>query len=121
MTIVPNEQASSAKTGMPPYPGERITTNGNQLVAYYTEARITEGGIFYPITPSTEMGEMYQQSYAEGQLSVFGEPKIAIECEGEHAAQGGAIAYSVTGRRTVTFLPGASLREASTSPSGGAR
>lgn len=106
MTIVPNEQASSAKTGMPPYPGERITTNGNQLVAYYTEARITDGGIFYPITPSTEMGEMYQQSYAEGQLSVFGEPKIAIECEGEHAAQGGAIAYSVTGRRTVNFTSG---------------
>ena len=106
MTIVPNEQASSAKTGMPPYPGERITTNGNQLVAYYTEARITDGGIFYPITPSTEMGEMYQQSYAEGQLSVFGEPKIAIECEGEHAAQGGAIAYSVTGKRTVNFTSG---------------
>jgi len=49
-----------------PYPGIRITTNGNQLVAYHTEARITDGGIFYPITPSTEMGEMYQQAYAEG-------------------------------------------------------
>ncbi len=89
-----------------PYPGIRITTNGNQLVAYHTEARITDGGIFYPITPSTEMGEMYQQAYAEGQLNVFGRSTLAVECEGEHAAQGGAIAYSVTGRRVVNFTSG---------------
>ncbi len=63
----------------PKYPGIRITTNGNQLVAYYTEARITEGGIFYPITPSTEMGEMYQLSYAEGKLDVFGRPSDRLE------------------------------------------
>jgi len=90
----------------PKYPGIRVTTNGNQLVAYHTEARITDGGIFYPITPSTEMGEMYQQAYAEGQLNVFGRPKIAVEAEGEHAAQGGAIAFSVTGKRTVNFTSG---------------
>ena len=90
----------------PKYPGIRVTTNGNKLVAYHTEARITDGGIFYPITPSTEMGELYQQAYAEGQLNVFGRPKIAVECEGEHAAQGGAIAFSVTGKRTVNFTSG---------------
>ncbi|MFV1989160.1 MAG: oxidoreductase, partial [Acidimicrobiales bacterium] len=93
----------------PRFPGVRITTNGNQLVAYYTEARITQGGVFYPITPSTEMGEMYQQSYAEGKLDVFGNSKIAIETEGEHAAQGGAIALSVTGHRTVNFTSGQGL------------
>ena len=90
----------------PQYPGVRITTNGNQLVAYHTEARIADGGIFYPITPSTEMGELFQQSYAEGRLNVFGRPTIAIETEGEHAAQGGAIAFSVTGHRTVNFTSG---------------
>ncbi len=93
-------------TSKPKYPGIRITTNGNQLVAYHTEARITDGGIFYPITPSTEQGELYQQSFAEGKLNVFGRNKIAIECEGEHAAQGGAIAFSVTGKRTVNFTSG---------------
>lgn len=90
----------------PKYPGIRITTNGNQLVALYTEARITEAGVFYPITPSTEMGEMYEFARAKGQLNVFGRPTIAIECEGEHAAQGGAIAQSVTGKRTVNFTSG---------------
>ncbi|MCL1593752.1 MAG: 2-oxoacid:acceptor oxidoreductase family protein [Actinomycetia bacterium] len=90
----------------PKYPGIRITTNGNQIVSYHTEARITQGGVFYPITPSTEMGENYQLAYAEGVLDVFGNPKIAIETEGEHAAQGGAIAYSMTGHRVVNFTSG---------------
>ena len=90
----------------PRFPGIRITTNGNQLVAYHTEARITQGGVFYPITPSTEMGEQYQQSFAEGKLDVFGNTKIAIEAEGEHAAQGGAIAFSVAGHRVVNFTSG---------------
>ena len=90
----------------PKYPGIRVTTNGNQLVSYHTEARITQGGVFYPITPSTEMGENYQLSYAEGVLDVFGHSKIAIETEGEHAAQGGAIALSMTGHRVVNFTSG---------------
>lgn len=90
----------------PKYPGTRITTNGNQLVALYTEARITDAGIYYPITPSTEMGEMYEYARAKGQLNIFGESTIAIECEGEHSAQGGAIATSITGKRTVNFTSG---------------
>lgn len=88
------------------YPGIRITTNGNQLVSLYTEARLADAGIFYPITPSTEMGELFEQSVAKGELNVFGASKIAIEAEGEHAAQGGAIAYSVTGKRVVNFTSG---------------
>ncbi len=90
----------------PEYPGVRVTSNGNLLVAYHTESRVADAGVFYPITPSTEMGELYQQSYAEGRLTVFGEQTLAIEAEGEHAAQGGAIACSVTGRRVVNFTSG---------------
>lgn len=88
------------------YPGEPITCNGNQLVATHVEARITDGGIFYPITPSTEGGELYQQSWAQGELNVFGQQKIAVETEGEHSAQGGATAFAITGRRTVNFTSG---------------
>ena len=50
----------------PNYPGIRITTNGNQLVGYYTGARLTDGGVFFPITSSTEMGENHQLCFAEG-------------------------------------------------------
>jgi pyruvate-ferredoxin/flavodoxin oxidoreductase len=90
----------------PRYPGIRVTANGNQLVSYHTETRITDAGIFYPITPSTEGGELYQQAYAEGKLNVFGHNTIAVEAEGEHAAQGGAIAHSVCGKRVVNFTSG---------------
>ena len=88
------------------YPGIRITANGNQLVSYHTETRIADAGVFYPITPSTEGGELFQQAYAEGHLNAFGKNTIAIETEGEHAAQGGAIAHSVCGKRVVNFTSG---------------
>src|SRR6266446_3671320 len=71
----------------PPYPGIRVTANGNQLVSYHTETRVADAGIFYPITPSTEGGELYQQAFAEGKLNVFGQNTIAVEAEGEHAAR----------------------------------
>ena len=96
----------SVPSDRPKYPGIRITCNGNQLVTEHVEVRITEGGVFYPITPSTEGGEIYQQSFAQGELNVFGQQKIAVECEGEHAAQGGATAFSVAGHRTVNFTSG---------------
>ncbi len=100
-----NKQPTTGSS-QPKYPGVRVTCNGNQLVTQYVEVRITDGGIFYPITPSTEGGEIYQQSYAQGELNVFGQQKVAVECEGEHAAQGGATAYSVAGRRAVNFTSG---------------
>src|SRR6202051_2934008 len=90
----------------PRYPGIRLTANGNQLVSYHTETRITEAGVFYPITPSTEGGELYQQAFAEGKLNVFGQHTIAVEAEGEHAAQGGATAHSVCGKRVVNYTSG---------------
>lgn len=100
--------AETKKSGKPKYPGKRITTNGNQLVSS-TEALIAEAGVFYPITPSTEMGENFQLLFAKGQLTAFGESLVAIETEGEHAAQGGAIAISVTGKRTANFTSGQGL------------
>jgi pyruvate-ferredoxin/flavodoxin oxidoreductase len=93
-------------TSRPRYPGIRVTANGNQLVSYHTETRIADAGVFYPITPSTEGGELYQQAFAEGKLNAFGRNTIAIEAEGEHAAQGGAIAHSVCGKRVVNYTSG---------------
>ncbi|HUK34834.1 MAG TPA: 2-oxoacid:acceptor oxidoreductase family protein [Vicinamibacterales bacterium] len=93
----------------PRFSGIRVTANGNQLVSTHTEARVADAGVFYPITPSTEGGELFQQAFAEGRLNAFGRNTLAIETEGEHAAQGGAIAYSVCGRRVVNFTSGQGL------------
>ncbi len=111
MSIPPGAAAPASKPSAtarpkPKYPGFRVTCNGNFLVTQYVETRITEGGVFYPITPSTEGGEIYQGSYAAGELNVWGQQKVAVETEGEHAAQGGATAYAVQGRRTVNFTSG---------------
>ena len=38
--------------------------------------------------------------------NVFGQNTIAVEAEGEHAAQGGAIAHSVCGKRVVNYTSG---------------
>ena len=92
----------------PKYPGKRVTTNGNLLVSDL-EGLISEAGVFYPITPSTEMGENFQSLYSKGKLNAFGKSLMAMETEGEHAAQGGAIAMSVTGKRTVNFTSGQGL------------
>ncbi len=105
-TTEPAATQKKSSRSKPKYPGIRVTVNGNQLMAEYVETRITEGGVFYPITPSTEGGEIYQGSFAQGQLNVWGQQKIAVEAEGEHAAQGGATAYAVTGKRTVNFTSG---------------
>ncbi len=99
----------SSGAGKPKYPGIPVTCNGNQLVAQWVETRITEGGVYYPITPSTEGGEIYQQAFAEGALDVWGNQKLSIEAEGEHAAQGGATAVAMTGKRTVNFTSGQGL------------
>ncbi len=104
-TSASKPSASPART-KPKYPGFRVTCNGNYLVTQYVETRITEGGIFYPITPSTEGGEIYQGSYAAGELNVWGQQKVAVETEGEHAAQGGATSFAVQGRRAVNFTSG---------------
>ncbi|MFM2296260.1 MAG: hypothetical protein RLZZ350_2673, partial [Verrucomicrobiota bacterium] len=76
------ESKSKASRVAPKYPGIRVTCNGNQLVAQWVETRITDGGIYYPITPSTEGGEIYQSSYAMGELNVWGGQKVAVETEG---------------------------------------
>ncbi len=98
-----NSNKTSASS--PKYPGRRTTADGNTLVAK-TEGLICDAGVFYPITPSTQMGEYFQNFYAQGLLNAFGKPLTAVETEGEHAAQGGAIAMSITGKRTVNFTSG---------------
>ena len=83
----------------PRFPGIRVTANGNQLVSYHTETRIADAGVFYPITPSTEGGELYQQAFAEGKLNVFGgkittyrklSESVCAVIEGELGQRGGS-------------------------------
>ncbi len=91
----------------PRYPGIRITTKGNQLVGYYAEARITEGGVLYPSTTSSERAEYLHPAFAEGKLDAFGKCElVGVVADGDAAAQGGVITFSVAATRMADFTCG---------------
>jgi pyruvate-ferredoxin/flavodoxin oxidoreductase len=64
--------------------------------------QVCGGVIGYPITPSTEIAEIFEASRADGQLNVWGKHPFFVEAEGEHSAQSGALAAAMTGGNYVS-------------------
>jgi pyruvate-ferredoxin/flavodoxin oxidoreductase len=60
------------------------------------------GVIGYPITPSTEIAELYEAARAEGGVNVWGKHPFFFEPEGEHSAQSGALGASLTGGQFIS-------------------
>ncbi|WP_372595209.1 2-oxoacid:acceptor oxidoreductase family protein, partial [Actinotalea sp.] len=56
----------------------------------------------YPITPSTEISELFEAARAEGSVNVFGRHPFFFETEGEHSAQSGALGAALTGGQFVS-------------------
>lgn len=87
------------------YPGTRAAMDGNSVVIR-CERESTDAAGAYPITPSTQMGEYWAQSAAQGHLNMSGRPLIFIEPEGEHAAAAVTAGLSMTGLRAANFSSG---------------
>jgi len=85
----------------PAYPGIPEVINGNGAVAYVM-SHVCGGVIGYPITPSTEISEIFEAARAEGQLNVWGKHPFFVEAEGEHSAQSGALGASLAGGNFVS-------------------
>ncbi|MDR1449276.1 MAG: 2-oxoacid:acceptor oxidoreductase family protein [Propionibacteriaceae bacterium] len=85
----------------PKYPGLPDVINGNGAVAYVMK-HVCGGVIGYPITPSTEISEIFEAARAEGQLNVFGQHPFFVEAEGEHSAQSGALGAALTGGNYIS-------------------
>ncbi|NLA29512.1 MAG: pyruvate-flavodoxin oxidoreductase, partial [Propionibacterium sp.] len=83
------------------YPGTPSVINGNGAVAHVMK-HVCGGVIGYPITPSTEISEIYEAARAEGQLNVWGKHPFFFEPEGEHSAQSGALGAALTGGQYVS-------------------
>lgn len=83
------------------YPGTPTVINGNGGVAHVMK-HVCGGVIGYPITPSTEISEIYEAARAEGQLNVWGKHPFFFEPEGEHSAQSGALGAALTGGMFVS-------------------
>jgi pyruvate-ferredoxin/flavodoxin oxidoreductase len=60
------------------------------------------GMIGYPITPSTEISELFEAARAEGQLNVWGAHPFFVEAEGEHSGQSGALGAALTGGNYIS-------------------
>ena len=85
----------------PIYPGIPDVTNGNGAVAYVMK-QVCGGVIGYPITPSTEIAEIFEAARAEGQVNVFGKHPFFVEAEGEHSAQSGALGAAMMGGNYIS-------------------
>lgn len=84
-----------------PYPGVPEVINGNGAVAYVMK-HVCGGVIGYPITPSTEISEIFEAARADGQLNVWGKHPFFVETEGEHSAQSGALGAALTGGNFIS-------------------
>ena len=85
----------------PKYPGVETVINGNGAVAYVM-GHVCGGVIGYPITPSTEISELFEARLAEGGLNVWGKHAFFFEPEGEHSAQSGALGAALTGGQFIS-------------------
>ena len=87
------------------YPGELAAVDGNTVVIL-CEREASDAAGAYPITPSTQMGELWAEEAARGHLNISGRPLIFIEPEGEHAAAAVTAGLSMTGLRAINFSSG---------------
>jgi len=83
------------------FPGIPDVIHGNGAVAHVMK-HVCGGVIGYPITPSTEIAELFEAARAEGGVNVFGQHPFFFETEGEHSAQSGALGAALTGGQFIS-------------------
>ncbi|RAI42791.1 2-oxoacid:acceptor oxidoreductase family protein [Rhodoplanes roseus] len=83
------------------FPGIPTVINGNGAVAQVM-GHVCGGVIGYPITPSTEISEIYEAFRSAGGCNVWGKHPFFFEPEGEHSAQSGALGAALTGGKFVS-------------------
>jgi len=83
------------------YPGIPSVIHGNGAVAEVM-GHVCGGVIGYPITPSTEISEIYEAFRSSGGRNVWGRHPFFFEPEGEHSAQSGALGAALTGGKYIS-------------------
>ncbi len=83
------------------FPGIPSVIHGNGAVAQVM-GQVCGGVIGYPITPSTEISEIYEAFRAGGGCNVWGTHPFFFEPEGEHSAQSGALGAALTGGKYIS-------------------
>ena len=83
------------------FPGIETVIHGNGAIAHVM-GHVCGGVIGYPITPSTEISELFEAYRAKGGCNVWGKHPFFFEPEGEHSAQSGAMGAALTGGRYIS-------------------
>jgi pyruvate-ferredoxin/flavodoxin oxidoreductase len=83
------------------FPGLETVIHGNGAIAHVM-GHVCGGVIGYPITPSTEISELFEAYRARGGCNVWGRHPFFFEPEGEHSAQSGAMGAALTGGRYIS-------------------
>jgi pyruvate-ferredoxin/flavodoxin oxidoreductase len=83
------------------YPGMETVIHGNGAIAHVM-GHVCGGVIGYPITPSTEISELFEAFRARGGCNVWGKHPFFFEPEGEHSAQSGAMGATLVGGRFIS-------------------
>ncbi|WP_068119311.1 2-oxoacid:acceptor oxidoreductase family protein [Tropicimonas marinistellae] len=86
---------------VPEYPGVPAVIHGNGAIAQVM-GQVCGGVIGYPITPSTEIAELYEAFRASGGVNIWGRHPFFFEPEGEHSAQSGALGAALTGGQYIS-------------------
>jgi len=95
------ERQDRGMSSQVPYPGTETVMHGNGAVAHVM-GHVCGGVIGYPITPSTEISELFEAYRAKGGCNVWGKHPFFFEPEGEHSAQSGAMGAALTGGRYIS-------------------
>src|SRR5271166_4117308 len=96
-----NNNTNRTRQMHPKYPGIPSVIHGNGAVAQVM-GHVCGGVIGYPITPSTEISELYEAFRAGGGRNVWGKHPFFFEPEGEHSAQSGALGAALTGGKYIS-------------------
>jgi pyruvate-ferredoxin/flavodoxin oxidoreductase len=79
-----------------------VTIDGNSAAAYVAHA-LSEVIAIYPITPSSNMGEIADAKSADGETNIWGTIPIVIEMQSEGGASGAVHGAATAGALTTTF------------------
>ncbi len=80
----------------------RVTIDGNEAAAYVAH-KVNEVIAIYPITPSSNMGELADDYSSQGQRNLWGTIPSVVEMQSEGGAAGAVHGSLQTGALTTTF------------------
>jgi pyruvate-ferredoxin/flavodoxin oxidoreductase len=83
-------------------PGTMKTMDGNTATTHVAYA-MSEVAAIYPITPSSNMGEVADEWSAEGRPNIFGQALSVRQLQSEAGAAGSVHGSLVAGALTTTF------------------